>query len=274
MKLSRFLGFTMLAIGLAAGTAWGQNISTTTNSTTVGSQSFGFVPTVGNINTFMQTTGVTCDSVSAVKTCGTTNFSKVAGLPGAFTGNPFKNVSANPDFACGTVVTISAQCLALNTDPQTAPLLLGDVRQLVGSLTIEIDLGDGIDGMPDGSVAFTLDPVTGDATIDQVVSQTIDLNGAPMVFIQEDRTVGYNNAIGGALVPFVASPTATGLPANGTGLVSHLFLNQGGDGALEVNETVNFPVSGTNPGIVFPLPGQFLTPGLNTGSPGNPNSFP
>lgn len=264
----------MLALGLAAGTAWGQNITTTTNSTTVGSTSFGFVPTVQQINTFMQTTGVTCDNASAVKTCGTTNYTKVPGLPGAFTGNPFKNVSANPDFGCGTVVTTSVQCISLNTDPQTAPTLLGDGRQLVGSLTITVDLGDGIAGMPDGNIAFTLDPANGNATIDQAITQTIDLNGAPMVFIQEDRTVGYNNPIGGALVPFVASPTSTGLPANGTGLVSHLFLNQGGDGRLEVNETVNFPVTGTNPGIIFPLPGQFLTPGLNTGSPGNPNAFP
>ena len=276
MKLSRFLGFATLAIGLAAGTAWGQNISTTTNSTTVGSTTFGFVPTVGNINTFMQAQGVTCDSTSAVKTCGTTNYVKVAGLPGAFTSSPIAgNVSATPDFACGITVPNAIACTGLNTNPQTAGPDT-TTRSLTGVLTSSVDLGDGLAGMPDGSITFTLDPSNGNATIDQLITQTVDLNGSPMVFLQKDRTVGYRNPITGPLVPFVATQSGTLLPtaATGTGLVSELFLDQGGTfGSLKTDVTVNFPVFGSDLGVLFPTPQSFLTPGLNTGT-GNGSQFP
>jgi hypothetical protein len=267
----------MLALGLAAGTAWGQNISTSTTSSTVGSTTFGFVPTVGNITTFMQATpgSVTCDSTGAVKTCTTTNYQKVVGLPGSFTNSPNKVVSTTPDFACGPGIASAGVCPGLNIDPQTAGPDT-TTRQITGTLTSTITLGDGLAGMPSGSISFTLDPSNGNATIDQLISQTVDMAGQPMTFLQRDRTVGYGNPITGPLVPFVAVQTAAGLPAGGTGLVSQTFLDQkgeGGFGALTTDVIVNFPVSGSNPGVLFPIPASFLTPGLNTGV-GDGNQFP
>ena len=287
MKIHRLLTVGVLGGALLTGTAFAQNINTDTTSTTVGSTQFGQILSAANLATIMQSSvALTCTG-TASRTCtpagnGTNAaFVRVNALPGSFTDSPLGTVSALPNFACGQATTsllCGANMSTLGALPgaqaQTAPNFTG--RQLIGTINSNITVGDGgaTPGMPDGFLAFTLDPVTGATTIDQFINHSIDLGGGSlMVFQQRDATTG------GALIPTIGAPltlvafTALNVPSLGgatplpaLGMVSRTVVNQGnagGFGGLNLDVTVRFPGAGA--GSDFPLTGTFVTPGLNTG---------
>lgn len=297
MRITRIFTLGIVGLGLVASAAFAQNIQTNTTSTTVGSTQFGFVITPGQLATVMQaTTAPTCSGPVDNRVCtslgpdgasGTSDdFQRINALPGTHTSSPIAGqVSTLSNFACGPAAR-SNDCNInfggpAGDIPQTAPNFTG--RTLVGNLNIDIDLGGaGTAGMPTGSIKFTLNPSTGAATIDQLIEHTVSLGSNNMVFTERDRTVGYNNPIGGPLVPFTALDTQTGLPTAGTGLVTQLVLNQGNAGnnatgsfgGLNLDVTVNFPATATGSGggldgSRFPPEGTFVTPGLNTGIDSN-----
>ncbi|GEM_PF-5986019 len=289
MKIHRLFTLGILGAVLLAGTAFAQNINTDTTSTTVGSTQFGVVLNELDLQTIMQSSvALTCAGPVDARTCtpagnGTsTAFVRVDALPGSFTDSPTGAVSSLPNFACGP--TASSLNCALNLSvvgappgdqAQTAPNFTG--RQLVGNIDTSITVGDGgtTVGMPDGFLNFTLNPATGEATIDQFIDHSIDLGGGSMmVFQQRDATTG------GAPIGTIDDPaltlvafTALDIPSLGlttpipaTGMVSRTILNQGnadGFGGLNLDVSVNFPGQGA--GADFPLQGTFVTPGLNTG---------
>ncbi|MFY9270012.1 MAG: hypothetical protein WAO55_09730 [Candidatus Manganitrophaceae bacterium] len=312
MKKTYFFTLGILGLSLVASTAFAQNISTNTTSTTVGSTQFGFVINAAGLGAVMQANAApTCTGPSNNQVCtlvgadtiaGTgDDFVRVNALPGAHTSTPFNQISTLPNFACGPTATSNNCILNMNnTDgtggPQTAPNFTG--RTLVGTISTNANLGgDTTPGMPTGFMKFTLNVPGGGgaatATIDQLIQHTVELTGAvtpstgSMTFAQRDATIGLNNPIGTpgdattiddvlTLVPFTPSDTQTGLPSATTGMVSRLALDQGnadGFGALGLDMTVNFPLVGAT-GTGFPSVGQFVTPGLNTGIDFTGNSIP
>ncbi len=312
MRIIRISTLGILGLSLVASTAFAQNISTNTTSTTVGSTQFGFVIGAAELATVMQaTTAPTCTGPSNARVCtmpgadGTAgtgdDFVRINALPGSHTSNPFNRVDTLPNFACGPAVNSNSCTMnppmssPAGGGPQTAPNF--DGRTLVGTISTDANLGGaGTAGMPTGFMRFTLNiPTTGaaTATIDQLIQHTVELTGAvtpstgSMTFAQRDATIGLNNPIGtpgdattiGApltLVPFNPAASSTGLPSATTGMVSRLALNQGnadGFGGLGLDMTVNFPLVGAV-GTAFPAVGQFVTPGLNTGIDFTGNTIP
>jgi len=291
MKIRHLLTVGILSGVLLASTAFAQNINTDTTSTTVGSTQFGTVLTPLDLQTVMQSTvALTCTGPVDARVCAptagqgtSTAFVRVDALPGSFTDSPTGTVSAQPNFACGSTASaatnLSGNCTlnmemtgGVSTVSQTAPAFSG-TRQLVGNIDTNIVVGDGgaTAGMPDGFMAFTMDPATGAATIDQFITHTIDLGGGSlMVFNQRDATIGAGNLIPDpigdplTLVAFTAaSQQAAVMPAN-LGLVSRTTLAQGaadGFGGLNLDVQTEW----TGAGGTFPAAGSFVTPGLNTG---------
>ncbi len=289
MKIHQLLTAGFLSVFLLAGTAFAQNIQTDTTSTTVGSTQFGILMTPSDLGTVMQsavdpscsgpTDARVCTSLGADGTAGTfDDFVRIDALPGAHTSSPIAGeVSSQANFACGPTAS-SNNCVGLlnNTDgtggPQTAPNFSG--RQLVGLIDVDISVGDGgaTPGMPDGFMRFTLDPASGNATIDQFIDHTVSLGSENMLFQNRTATVGLGNPIPDpigdplTLVTFVAAADNAGVPAN-VDMVSRTNIQQGnadGFGGMTLDMTVNFPV-GSSAATEFPAVGQFLTPGLNTG---------
>jgi len=299
-KLHQLLTITILGSFLIPQIIFAQNINTDTTSTTVGSTQFGTVLNPVDLQTVMQSTiALTCAGPVDARVCtpsaaqGTsTAFVRVDQQPGSFTDSPTGTVSAVPNFACtpvveatfctGNMTTIAG---AIGRREQTAPDFTG--RQLVGTINSNIVVGDGgaTAGMPDGFMAFTLDPSTGDATIDQFITHTINLGGGSlMVFNQREATIGLGNTIpdpiGGplTLVPFTALDRLADLCCGGgtqvvplipaVGMVSRMTLDQGaadGFGALQRDVTTNFVGTIGLPGAEAPFVRSFVTPGLNTG---------
>jgi len=305
----------LLGSVLLSGTAYSQQIQTNTSATTQGSTQFGYLPNGVDLGVFMQTTvAPTCTTVSTnVQLCtsdgGTAvgdndNFVRVDQMPGSFTDRPIKTISSNPNFACGRVAS-STNCSDLNVPGNlsggliflTSPGGVGPSgvgvtgpNQLIGNINTNINLGDAgaTAGMPDGFIAFMLDPAVAggsSATIDQFIDHSIDLGGGNiMVFQQREATIGAGNLIPDlamsdpannplTLLPFLTTFAnhTLALPAFDIGLVSRTMINQGaidGFGALNLDETFNFPASQENGGLGpgwFPTQGSFVTPGLNTG---------
>jgi len=301
MKIHHLLAVGILGGGLLVGTAFAQNINTDTTSTTVGSTQFGTVLAPLDLQQVMQSTvALTCTGPVDARVCtpgaaqGTsTAFVRADQLPGSFTHSPTGTLSATPNFACGSLAVNSNDCQltmtnineALGDLQQTAPAfgVLGTARQLVGNINSNITIGDGgaTAGMPDGFIAFTMDPATSDTTIDQFITHSIDLGGSLMVFNQRDATIGLGNTIpdpiGGTLtlLPFTSRNTQTlGAVVGGTqiptNLVSRMTLAQGpadGFGGLNLDVSVNWQGELTTIEEITNLPfsGTFVTPGLNTG---------
>ncbi len=308
MKIHRIMSTGVLGLALMGGTAFAQNIQTDTTSTTVGSTQFGFIVNSTNLETMMQVAAgtMTCDGGSPSNVCtpvvgnGFNNsFVRLDQMPGSFTDSAFGDVSSEPNFACGATGLGGNDCGTLYVTsigtgtggPQTAPdFSLGN--QLTGAISMNVDLGGaGTAGMPEGFMRFTMDPASNDTTIDQLIDHTVSLGGgSDMVFRQRDATIGYNNlftddqmvlatailpANDVTLVPFTSIEDATTSPTE-TFMVSRLLLSQGnadGFGALDLDVTVNFP-AGTLAAAEWPVPGQYSTPGLNTGIGGNGFGFP
>lgn len=296
MNINRTLMLGVLAGIFLTGTAFSQQIETNTSATTQGSTTFGYLPDAADLGVFMQSTvAPTCITVSTnVQTCtsdgGTAvgdndNFVRVDQMPGSFTDSPIPGiVSALPNSACGATAStfnctpgMTVSLAPSGSIGQTSPDFTG--RQLVGNMNTNITVGDGgaTAGMPDGFIAFTLNPATSDATIDQFITHSIDLGGGSlMVFNQRDATIGAGNSIPDpiagplTLLPFVAATTRDLAILPVTGMVSRLLINQGaadGFGALDIDVQVDFP-GFTVPGatlLPLPFPGTYVTPGLNTG---------
>jgi hypothetical protein len=106
-----------------------------TNTTTLGSTSFGFAATSANLKTFTRQTaagdtycvvtagvcvatvqtvtggGLTCTGTTSLVCLGGTYVPLANSLPGALTSRPDKVVSTNTDFGCGTGVPTGATCV-------------------------------------------------------------------------------------------------------------------------------------------------------------------
>jgi hypothetical protein len=233
----------LIVIGLG-GPALAQNRNNFTNINTFDSPFFGFVPTVANINTFMQK-----DATSNLDgLLGTfDDYIKNGQMPGAYTQRPDQVVSVNPDFGCGAQVATYSACdestiniedrvngntttanLAVNNNAtgtntnggngqNTAPTSQtptgggGPSGVLVGDLTSEVYLESTEDGMPSGSIVFhRTDGSDGsiEADFDQLVSLEI-LNF--QTFSEHDRT---ENDLGPTNFAVIACPAATCTAAN------------------------------------------------------------
>ncbi len=288
MKLYLMLTLGFCCILFFADPVLAQNINTNTTSTTVGSTQFGTLLSPADLGVIMQSTvAPTCTGPNDARDCGLFGLDGIAGtnddffrkdaMPGAYTSSALGIVSVNPNFACGPTVS-STSCVNLmqNTSgmggPQTGVNFTG--RDLVGQINTDIRLGDGTTaGMPDGFLRFTLDPATGDASIDQLIDHQIDLGGGNVMdFVQRDATIGVGNLIPDpirgplTLLPFTAPAQLSG-GLGDVGLVSRLQLKQGaadGFGGLNLDVSANFP-AGAPGKLAFPSEGMFVTPGLNTG---------
>lgn len=288
MKRHRMFTLGLWAVLFLAAPAFAQNINTNTTSTTIGSTQFGALLSPAELGVVMQSSvAPTCAGPNDARICsslgldgvaGTNDdFSRINAMPGAHTSSVLGTVSSNPNFACGPASS-SNNCTNLmqNTSgmggPQTALDFTG--RDLIGQINSDVAVGDGVTaGMPEGFMRFTLDPATGDATIDQLINHQIDLSGGSIMdFAQRDATIGAGNLIPDSigdpltLVPFTAPAQLAG-GLGDVGLVSRLQLSQGGAdgfGGLNLDVSANFP-AGAPGKLAFPTEGTFLTPGLNTG---------
>lgn len=320
---TRYSLFLFLLVGVLFGLrpASAQNIQTNSSSTTLGSPTFGFEISPGQLQTVMQMdtapSTLACGArTNGLMTCNSTGngsniaYVKAAGNPGSFTHNPFKQVDPSADIGWFTAF------------PQTAPNTLDGSgnplpNTLTGLLISQVDLGISTStGDPfhsAGHIKFTLNPTSatigafgpGTASIDQLILQEINAPGTLLInFSESDSTA----------TPFASSPTpnvvntAPCVPGTCGNVVGNAFaglvnlsatLEIDQDGPLfpttsgfHVESTVNFPHGVwfspfPNQGCGGPFPctgqgltgnrspagGEFLTPGLNTGTV-NPNSFP
>lgn len=297
MKISRLLALGTVGISLLAQAAFAQNIQTNTTSTTVGSTQFGFDITAAQLGTVMQASvAPTCDvrgtSAPGTMVCtsnGPTaaandNYVKAVGMPGSFTGNPFKVVWTTADMGCGFPCLAGNGSLAANggNNPQTAPDFDG-TRTLTGPLTSTVDLGLGTVATDElhgaGHITFTLNPATGAATIDQQVVQNINApGGLQIAFTGTDAT-----AVGAS---FIAASNDAVFNSPGVNLQSRVQLTQTGEFGppsptpFQLDVSTSFTYAGPTwltaiglTGSEMPNQNVFSTPGLNI-SVGNPDQFP
>lgn len=308
--IARYHFFLCLLIGILLGAhpADAQNIQTDSNSTTVGSPTFGFAITPGQLQTVMQmdtaVSTLACGGrIGGLMTCNSTGngssggYAKAPGNPGSFTHNPFKQVSTTADVGW------------FSAFPQTAPNFSGP-NTLTGTITVNIDLGLGtLSGDPfhsAGRLRFTLNPASMQASIDQLVEQEINAaDGLSIRFIENDVTPSLFTAKQSPLVTTDDSPFGPVGPGNGfpgpapftaVNLTATLQLDQNGApfpaSSFHAEETTRFPYNamwfapplgcgglppctgaGLNRPSQFPPDEAFFTPGLNTGG-SNPNMFP
>ncbi|MBI3804440.1 MAG: hypothetical protein HY282_11835 [Nitrospirae bacterium] len=274
MRINRLLTLGAMGVFLLSGAAFAQNIQTNTTSTTVGSTTFGFAITAPQLATVMQSEiAPTCGARGAdgVMTCTLTNYIKAVGMPGSFTGNPFKIVWTRADFGCGFLCGTEG-----GPDPQTAPAFAGTT--LTGNITSTIDLGLGTTATDPfhsaGHITFSMNPATMNAHIDQQVIQAINnATGLTMSFTETDATptAGFTASNDPAILAFAG-------PVN---LTAHMLLTQTGEqGAPSATPFTSdvtvafpygaswnsFPAAGESPltGSNFPPQGAFTTPGLRT----------
>lgn len=275
MRLDQLFTLGTLGAFLLSGAAFAQNIQTNTTSTTLGSRTFGFDITAAQLQTVMQSANpVTCGARGAdgVMTCTSDNYVKAIGMPGSFTGNPFKIVWTRADFGCGLLCSTQG-----GPDPQTAPDF-GGPNTLTGVINSTVDLGLGTtptDAFHSaGHITFTLNPATMNATIDQQVVQAINTaGGLQMTFTETDAT-----PTAGFTASSNPEPFSFAGPVN---MTASMQLTQTGDTGLAsatpftLDVTVPFPYGqswnafpapGVSPltGSNFPPQGAFVTPGLRT----------
>jgi len=297
MRLHRALFTGMLGVFLLVGSAFAQNIDTQTTSTTIGSTTFGYLPTSADLEIFMNAGAgtMTCVLAAGINTCTPTvgndlenSYVRLPGMPGSFTDSPIAGtVSTTANFACGASVLRGDDCNANmgdrsvnTTDPfgQTIPTA-SNSRDLVGTLSLAIALGDGTTvGMPSGFINFSLDPsVAAGTEFDQLIDSNISLGVAgDMRFQQRDATIGAAGTLVLAdldaatpttltLVPFTSPATIAGNGMTGVGMVSRSLITQpdaafGGATPFVTDVSVVF-----NGGGGQPANGQFIIPGLATG---------
>ncbi|NKE73738.1 hypothetical protein [Candidatus Manganitrophus noduliformans] len=187
----------MLFFCLLTGVAFGQNIQINTASTTVGSRTFGFDISPSQLQTVMQSAGLPdCDAshgVDGVMTCTLGNYVKAPGMPGSFTGNPFKTVWSEADFGCGIPCSTFG-----GADPQTAPQGFEGPNTPAGTVTSTVDLGLGfVPGDPfhaAGHVTFAMDPSTMSVLIDQQILQEINTgSGLTIAFTETDSALSFTS---------------------------------------------------------------------------------
>jgi hypothetical protein len=277
MKPYRSLITGVLGALLCAAPVLAQNIQTSTNSTTVGSQSFGFAITPQQLQTVMQSASpLNCGSgrsASGSMTCTTNNFSKAEGMPGSFTGNPFKIVWDQADFGCGAPCGTNG-----GADPQTAPAFSGP-NTLAGVIRSDVNLGLGT--LPtdafhiEGHLRFTLDPSSKEASIDQAITQRITSpEGFIMDFATKDVAASFKAGTDSAIFSFSGPVNMT----TGMTLSQKGELGPNAPGAFVLDVTTPFvygvPFNASSAGAsgsTFPFPEEFFTPGLNT-QPDNPRT--
>ncbi|MFY9268848.1 MAG: hypothetical protein WAO55_03765 [Candidatus Manganitrophaceae bacterium] len=267
MKTIKYAMLGMLFLLPTAALA--QNIQTNTTSTTVGSRTFGFDITPSQLQTIIQSANpLTCGGRGAdgVMNCSLDNFVKAPGMPGSFTGNPFKIVWPEADFGCGAPCATNG-----GADPQTAPDFAGP-NTLNGRIETNIDLGLGTaSGDPfhlAGHLRFTLDPSNMNASIDQQILQEINTpGGLSLAFGETDTAASFTAGADPSIFSFagpVGFITRTTLSQTGElGLPSSLPF------ALDVTLPFNYggPFNAGTAGLsgdTFPIPEAFTTPGLQT----------
>jgi hypothetical protein len=170
----------LIGVAVMAGPALAQNRTNITNINTLNSAFFGFVPTAGNIDTFMQK-DATSSSVN-----GTFNaYIKNNQMPGAYTQRPDKVVNAISDYGCGPSLAVCDESVrniedrvngntttanlagnppgtgVLGNGQNTAPTNVNGVvgagnvtGVMVGDLNHTVYLESAEDGMPSGSIVF------------------------------------------------------------------------------------------------------------------------
>ncbi|MBI3804410.1 MAG: hypothetical protein HY282_11685 [Nitrospirae bacterium] len=269
MRSIHLLALGAMGVFLLSGAAFAQNIQTNTTSTTVGSTTFGFAITPAQLGTVMQAdTAPTCGARGAdgVMTCTLTNYVKGVGMPGSFTGNPFKIVWTSADFGCGLPCGTDG-----GADPQTAPDFDGP-NTLTGTINSTIDLGIGTaTGAPfhlAGHITFTLDPATMKASIDQQVIQEINAaTGLTTAFEETDKAASFVAGAGSSIFSFsgpVNMTTSMHLTQTGEqGLPSPTPFTLDVTTPFAYNGPFNASTAGFS-GSTFPTPETFFTPGLNT----------
>jgi hypothetical protein len=135
MKTTAFLLAVLALVGVmvSSGDALAGTINT--NTTSLGSTSFGFAPTAANLKTFTRQTaagdtfcvvtagvcvataqpvtggGLSCFGTGSLVCIGGNYVPLANSLPGALTSRPDKVVSTNTDFGCGTGVPTGATCV-------------------------------------------------------------------------------------------------------------------------------------------------------------------
>lgn len=268
----RFLSGGVLIFCLLTKVAFGQNIQTNTASTTVGSRTFGFDITPSQLQTVMQSASLpdcgTGRGADGVMTCTLGNYVKAPGMPGSFTGNPFKRVWSEADFGCGNPCGTFG-----GADPQTAPEGFEGPNTLSGTITSTVDLGLGsAPGDPfhaAGHVTFVMDPSTMSASIDQQILQEIDTgSGLTIAFTETDSALSFTPIADSDVDRFTGPVdmitgmilTQGGGPASGTPF--HLGLTI----PFEYGGGENFRSGNGFTGSDFPPHQAFVTPGLNTGA--------